>query len=303
VKKSALLGVFATGFAVAALIVGVGGARALVPGDTAEIVGTYTTSAVAFSSDPSYDPCAATPWPPETFWAAVNGNIAISYPVPGNCSYVSSQDPMQPTQTRYDLTYTYTADWGFGIPSDWPPGELTLTMMFHTTDNIVKTETYEVTLPPPSSGTTTDTTTTTAPDPTTTQVTTTQAQPPPIPPPIPAPTVTAPPTTASEPITTTPTTSPAPLRPPPKRYVITTPSVVTVSRGTRTATITISTNAGAPARLCYRAASGGKQTCKPGRGTWKIKLTLPHRGRITRVFLLEVNAHVVARKTISVRIR
>ncbi len=62
-KKSALLGVFATGFATAALIVGVGGARALVPGDTAEIVGTYTTSAVAFSSDPTYAPCTALPQP------------------------------------------------------------------------------------------------------------------------------------------------------------------------------------------------------------------------------------------------
>ncbi len=305
-KKTALLTVFASGFAAAALIVGVGAARALVPGDTAEIVGTYTTTVVAFSSDPNYAPCLALPQPPETFWAAVDGNIAISASVPGNCSYVSSPDPMPPTQTRYDLTYTYTADWGWAIPSDWPPGTLTLTMMFHTTDNVVKTVTYQVTLTPPSSDSTTDVTTTapsttTAEDTTTTQGTTTQAPPPP--------TVTAPtPTqtvTATDPITTTMTTTTTSGSPRSrsKRYVITAPSVVTVSPGSRAVTLTISTNASASARLCYRATSTGKQTCKPGRGIWKINLSLPKRGPITRVFLLEVNMHVVARKSVTVRVR
>jgi hypothetical protein len=312
-----LLVVFALGFAAAALLAG--SADALVPGDTADVTGTYTSSAVTSSADPNFDACASMPQPPEPFWGAVDGNIHISDDVPGNCSSVGSPDPAQPGQTRFDLTYTYTASWGYVIPADTPPRKLTLTIRFHTADNVVSTATYDVTSAPSTSGstgggaTTTSSTTvqettttvpsttiavtTTSPD-TSVQATTVQTvsvtQPPP-----PA-TVTASTTSQAETVTS-PTTVPAP-RPVAKRYSITAPSTITVSRGARVVTVTISTNSDAPMLLCYRASLAAKQTCKAGRRTWKI--TLPSKPDTTvYVFVLKKSTRVVAKKTITLKVK
>ncbi len=314
---------FVPGIAAALLLFGVGSASALVAGDTATITGTYTTQASTTSSDPGFAPCTALPQPSEPFWAFVDGNEHISDSVPGACSYTSSPDAGQAGVTDYLLAYSYGASWGIVISPSDPLGTMTLTMSFHTINNIVATATYVITAPTTSStASTTNATTTNATTSTTTAATTnattgatTQTTPPPTtattPTPVPPPTTTeatAPTTTAAQttapPSTSTIATTTATAGPVVRhrRYMITTPATTHAKRTGNTVTLTISTNSTRRMLLCYRIMATATATCRAGHGTWKVHIPATKPGVITRLFLIKINATVVATKTITIRV-
>src|SRR5438105_1681512 len=130
---------FGAGLAVALLLLGVGTASALAPGETAEISGSYVSHAAASSTDPNFAPCTALPPPTETFWAFLNGNERISRDLGGSCSATSSPDPNQAGVIDYAITYTYAASWGIVVNDSEVGTTMTLTMRFHTRDDVVAT--------------------------------------------------------------------------------------------------------------------------------------------------------------------
>jgi hypothetical protein len=296
---------FVPGLAAAVLLFGAGSASAWTIGDTVTITGTYTSEVNTTSSDPAFAPCTALPQPSEPFWAFVDGHQAISGDVPGLCSYTSSPDPGQPGVTDYLLTYSYGASWGIEVWTTYPVGTMTLTMSFHTIDNIVATATYLITAPTTSStidATTTSATTDTSAATTTDASTsaTTETTPPPT-------TVTAPspepPATTTE-ATAPPSTSTTAAGPvvPHARYLITTPATTHARRSGNTVTIAIATNSTRRMLLCYRIRATASATCRAGHGAWNVQFAAAKPGVIRRLFLIKINATVVATKTITIRI-
>jgi len=98
-------------------------------------------------------------------------------------------------------------------------------------------------------------------------------------------TVTAPTTTVAAPIT----------------LVINVPSTITIQQAGAFIYITITSNDRRSLQtLCWRDASKTKQTCSRSHGVWRVKL---RKTPGKRVFLLKENGKVVARKTVSIKLK
>jgi hypothetical protein len=271
---------------IAALLVagalGLAVASALTPGESLDIAGTYTEFATT-SYTTTFDACAALPTTPQPAWITLNGNVILTPTIPGHCEYAPTGS------TQYTLTYTYGLSYGFQVGEADVGRILTLAAAIHDMSNTVAVVTGTVTAAPTTtstSETTTATTTQTAPTATTAPPSTTAPS-----------TTTVATTMTTATVTTTPTAGP--------RSSITTPATITARVHRGVVTIHIATRSDRAVRLCYRAAAlAHRLTCTSHGRAWTIKLTMPKETKvIRRVFSLKTNGRIVAKKTITIKVR
>lgn len=149
------------------------GSGATVPGDVAQISGTFGISGFTGSSDPSYNPCSSLTAGSEGWWVSADGNIVASGTDGSpSCSSTQSPDSANPGSYRYDYTFTYSASDGYTVPANSGGSTIHLALAFHTAGNVVSSLDVQVDNPPPPTTQTAGTTTTD----TSTVTTTTDAQ-------------------------------------------------------------------------------------------------------------------------------
>lgn len=111
---------------------------------------------------------------------------------------------------------------------------------------------------------------------------------------------TTPTVTITTPTTVTVTTG-QPGPPPPASYVINVPSTITIQQSGPFIYITITSNDQRTLQtLCWHRPTTAVQTCAGSHGVWRIKL---RRTPGKRIFILRSHGKVVARKTVSIRIK
>lgn len=287
-------------------------ASATQPGDTVSVSGQYQVTGFTGSLDPAYNPCTSLTPSSVGWWVFANdtqvGSGTDSSP---GCSFTQSPDGANPGSYRYDFTYTYSESYTYQIPSSTStPSTIHLALSAGSVGNVIGTTDVQVegaptttyTTAPPNTSTdsgipTLPATTTTAPSApavTTTPTNTTPA--------ITGPgqsTIVVPGDTVTEQVTTSIITPAAPVI----KYVLSVPSVVTVTQSNFAVIVVITTNSRSLQTLCF-ATPKTKRTCNTGHGTWRVKIAKAKKNQVVKsVFTLLTNGKVVASKTVLIKVR